>query len=147
MTTSNWNETVIAEFRANDGKVAQFAGADLVVMHHVGRRSGTEYLAPVVFFTQDDASGTMYVVASAAGAPRNPQWYDNMTAAGRASVEVGRETFDVDVEEITGAHYERVFADMLTTAPDFADYETKIAGARVMPILTLRRRAGAGQPS
>ena len=141
MTTSSWNEGIVAEFRANEGRVdGQFKGANMILMHHVGRRSGTRYIAPVVYFTREDAPGAMFVVASAAGAPRNPQWYDNMTGAGRASVEVGTETFDVDVEEVTGERYRQVFADIKQQAPGFGDYEKKIDGARVLPVLALRRR-------
>jgi deazaflavin-dependent oxidoreductase (nitroreductase family) len=141
MTMSGWNESVVAEFRGNGGRVGgQFAGANMILMHHVGRRSGTEYIAPVVFFTRADDPGAMFVVASAAGAARNPQWYDNMTSAGHATVEVGTESFEVEVSEVTGERYAQVFGDIKAQAPGFGEYEKKIAGVRTMPVLVLRRR-------
>ena len=147
MTTSGWNEQVVEEFRANEGRVGgMFEGANMIILHHRGRRSGTEYLAPVVFFTPDDlgedaAAGTRYIVASAAGAPKNPQWYDNLTAAGQITVEVGTQTFEVDVEDLAGDEHDRVLTAIKTKAPGFGEYETKIAGARVMPVLALRPAA------
>ncbi len=145
MTSSDWNTAIIEEFHANEGRVGgQFAGANMILMHHVGRSSGREYIAPVVYFTDRELPsaepGTMYVIASAAGAPQNPQWYANMLAAGRATVEVGIETFEVDVADVEPATRERIFAEVKKVAPGFGDYERKLAGARIMPILALHRR-------
>ena len=45
---------------------------------------------------------TIYVFASKAGAPTHPDWYYNLTAVGRAQVEVGTETSAVTVRAPTG---------------------------------------------
>jgi len=38
---NNWNENVIADFRANGGRVGgPFEGAPMVLVHHRGRRTG-----------------------------------------------------------------------------------------------------------
>ena len=40
---SDFNENVIKEFRANDGKVGgQFEGAPLLLLHSIGAKSGAE---------------------------------------------------------------------------------------------------------
>ena len=45
---SDWNTTIIEEFRANGGRVGgQFEGAPLILIHHIGARSGTERVTPV----------------------------------------------------------------------------------------------------
>ena len=85
---SDWNSGVIAEFRANEGKVGgYFEGAPMILLHHIGARSGTVRVTPLVYFPQDD--GSMLVVASKGGAPTNPDWYHNVLANPRFEVEVG----------------------------------------------------------
>ena len=93
---SDWNEKVIAEFRANEGRVGgRFEGAPMVLLHHTGRTSGREYVDPAGLPARRHRRRTIYVFASAAGAPKDPQWYDNIVAAGQTTVEVGTETYQV----------------------------------------------------
>src|ERR1700722_10073216 len=82
---NDWNQSVIAEFRANGGHVGgPFNGAPMVLLHHVGRKSGTEYVTPLVYLP-GDAADSFYVFASKGGAPANPDWYDNLVTAGGAT--------------------------------------------------------------
>jgi F420H(2)-dependent quinone reductase len=51
---SDWNAKTIAEFRANDGRVGgTFEGAPIVLVHHRGRKSGREYVNPVMYLPDD----------------------------------------------------------------------------------------------
>jgi hypothetical protein len=54
-------------------------------------------------FLQDEGDPGDHVrLRSKAGAPTNPDWYHNLTSAGRAQVEVGTDTYDVTVTEVVG---------------------------------------------
>jgi deazaflavin-dependent oxidoreductase (nitroreductase family) len=137
---NDWNAKIIAEFHANDGRVGgNFEGAPLTILHHVGRKSGREYLAPVMYLPADSDPDTIYVFATKAGAPENPSWYANLTAAGNGVVEVGTQTYPVSVNELTGPDRDRVFAEQAKRYPGFAEYEEKTAGIRTIPVLELRR--------
>ena len=137
---NDWNAKVIAEFRANGGKVGgKFEGAPVVLMHHVGRKSGKESVNPVMYLADQDDASTIYVFASKGGAPTDPDWYHNMTDAGRAVVEVGTETYEVVVREVSGAERDTVYAEQARRYPGFAEYEEKTAGVRVIPVLALTR--------
>jgi deazaflavin-dependent oxidoreductase (nitroreductase family) len=137
---NDWNAQIIAEFRANAGKVGgNFEGAPVVLMHHVGRKSGKESVNPVMYLPDDNDAATIYVFASKAGAPTHPDWYWNMTEAGRAVVEVGTETYDVSIREVTGDERDTVYAEQARRYPGFAEYEQKTAGIRVIPVLALTR--------
>jgi len=137
---NDWNAQIIAEFRANDGKVGgPFEGAPVVLMHHIGRKSGKESVNPVMYLPDDSHPATIYVFASKAGAPTHPDWYWNMTEAGRAFVEVGTETYDVSVRELTGDERDAVYAEQASRYPGFAEYAEKTAGIRVIPVLALTR--------
>jgi len=136
---SDWNSTIIDEFRANAGNVGgPFEGAPMVLLHHVGRKSGGTHVTPLMYLAGEDA-GTIYVFASAAGAPSHPAWYYNTTDAGRTDVEVGTETYPVTVEEITGEDRDRIYDEQKSRYPGFVEYEEKTAGVRTIPVLALHR--------
>jgi deazaflavin-dependent oxidoreductase (nitroreductase family) len=134
------NERIIDEFRANEGKVGgPFEGAPLVLMHHRGRKSGQEYVNPAMYLADAGDDDAIYVIASQGGAPSNPDWYYNLTAAGEGTVERGTETYDVTVRELTGEDRDRVYSEQASRYPGFADYEERTAGIRTIPVLELRR--------
>ena len=90
---NDWNAKIIAEFRANGGKVGgNFEGAPVVLMHHVGRKSGKESVNPVMYLPDESDETTIYVFASKGGAPTDPHWFLNLKANPEVTVEVGTET-------------------------------------------------------
>jgi len=134
---SDWNTNVIDAFHANEGRVGgYFAGAPMILIHHVGAKSGTVRINPLVFFKQPD--GSMLIVASKGGAPTNPDWYHNLKANPRFEVEVGTETFTVEAEELSPEERAKVWPQIVSERPGFGDYEQKTT--RVMPVFRLRRR-------
>lgn len=137
---ADWNSQVIAEFRANDGKVGgPFEGAPVALLHHRGRKTGRERVAPVMYLADDQDADTIYVFASKAGAPTHPDWYHNLLAAGSSTVEVGTEEYPVSVTDITGERRDRIYAEQASRYPGFGEYEEKTAGIRTIPVLALRR--------
>ncbi|MDP9094042.1 MAG: nitroreductase family deazaflavin-dependent oxidoreductase [Actinomycetota bacterium] len=137
---NDWNSQIITEFRANEGRVGgQFAGAPMTLLHHVGRKSGREFVAPVMYLAEDGDLETIYVFASKAGAPTDPDWYANLVAAGRTTVEVGSETYSTTVSEVTGDERDRIYAAQAAKYPGFAEYEQLTAGIRTIPVLALHR--------
>ena len=138
----DWNAKTIDEFRANEGQVGgTFADAPLVLVHHRGRKSGREYVTPMMYLPYGTGPEIIYVFATKAGAPTNPDWYHNLTAAGDGSVERGAETYKVTVRELTGAERDRIYAEQARRYPGFAEYERQTAGVRTIPVLELK---GAG---
>jgi deazaflavin-dependent oxidoreductase (nitroreductase family) len=83
------NQRVIEAFRANGGVVDP--GLDLLLLHHVGARSGRERVTPLAYWRVDDTS--VAVLASNRGAPKHPGWYHNLVANPEAKTEIGTETF------------------------------------------------------
>src|SRR5260370_29424424 len=50
----DWNAKTIAELRANQGRVGgPFEGAPLVLAHHRGRKSGRQYVTPMLYRPHD----------------------------------------------------------------------------------------------
>jgi deazaflavin-dependent oxidoreductase (nitroreductase family) len=137
---ADFNAEIIAEFRANDGEVGgPFEGAPMVLVHHVGRKSGDERVNPMMYLPGPPDGRTIYVFASKAGAPTNPDWYYNLVASGYATVEVGTETYDVVVREIEGEARDRLYDEQASRYPGFAEYAERTAGIRTIPVLALTR--------
>ena len=136
----DWNAKTVAEFRADGGRVGgPFEGAPMVLLHHRGRKSGREYVTPTMYLPHDTAPDIIYVLATTAGAPTDPDWYRNLAAAGVATIERGAETYRVTVHELTGAERDRIYAEQAGRYPGFAEYARQTAGVRTIPVLELRR--------
>ena len=92
----------------------------------------------MMYLPADDGE-TIYVFASKAGAPTNPDWYSNLTTSGTGRVEVASNAYSVTVTELTGDERDRVYEEQARRYPGFAEYAEKTAGIRTIPVLALRR--------
>jgi deazaflavin-dependent oxidoreductase (nitroreductase family) len=129
----DWNSKIIAEFRANGGKVGgNFEGAPLLLLHTVGARSGQPRVNPMMY---QDIGDALAVFASKGGAPTNPDWYHNLRANPRVSAEIGTGTAEFTARLAEGAERERIWAAQKRDYPGFADYETKTD--RQIPVIIL----------
>jgi deazaflavin-dependent oxidoreductase (nitroreductase family) len=132
----DFNTTLIEEFRGNHGKVGgRFEGAPMVLVHHKGAKTGTERVNPLVYQADGD---DIVVFASKAGAPTDPQWFRNLIANPRTTIEVGDEVREVVARVAEGAERERLWARQKELMPGFADYEIKAQG-REIPVVILER--------
>jgi deazaflavin-dependent oxidoreductase (nitroreductase family) len=130
-----FNRKVIAEFRENSGKVGgMFEGGLIVLVHHIGAKSGIERIAPLGAFRED---GRIYIFASKGGAPDNPAWYHNLVANPKVTVELGTETFPAIARVLTGAERDDIYAKQSATTPQFAEYQRKTS--RIIPVIELQR--------
>jgi deazaflavin-dependent oxidoreductase (nitroreductase family) len=133
---SDWNEKIIAEFRANAGRVGgMFEGAPMILIHHIGAKSGIERVTPLAYFREDDDHTV--IVASAAGAPNHPAWFHNLKANPKIEVEVGTETYTVVAEELPRPERDEFWKRVVSERPGFADYERQTD--RVIPLVRLTR--------
>jgi deazaflavin-dependent oxidoreductase (nitroreductase family) len=137
MTEANdWNRKVIEEFRENGGKVGGvFEGMPLVLLHHVGAKSGTERINPLAYQRLGDDS--VAVFASKGGAPTNPDWFHNVVANPDVKVEIGTESYSGKARVATGEERERIWSAQKKALPQFAEYESKVS--REIPVVVIDR--------
>jgi deazaflavin-dependent oxidoreductase (nitroreductase family) len=129
------NAGIIAEFRANAGKVGgHWEGRDLLLLTTTGRKSGRPHTTPMVFTRDGDR---LLVYASKGGAPRHPDWYLNLVADPHVVVEVGNERYDAIGDPLEGEERDREFAAQAARNPAFREYEEKTS--RVIPVVALTR--------
>jgi deazaflavin-dependent oxidoreductase (nitroreductase family) len=129
----DFNQSIIAEFRANEGRVGgPFQGGTLLLLHHTGAKSGAERISPLAY----RADGDRYIIiASKAGADTNPDWFHNLVANPRATIEVGTDTIEVQAEVLDGADRDAQYAATVEVMPGFAEYQLKTH--RVIPVVAL----------
>lgn len=134
MTDVNaWNTKIIDEFRSNEGRVAgPFENAPLLLLHTTGAKSGAERVNPMMYLEVD---GHVYVFASKAGADTNPDWYHNLLANPKVTVERGTSRYDATAREVTGADRDELYAIQSERYPNFKEYEEKTS--RVIPVVEL----------
>lgn len=132
---NDFNRRVIDEFRANQGKVGgQLANIPLLLLTTTGAKSGRAITKPLAY-TKDGER--FVVIASFAGSPRNPAWYNNLVANPEAIVEVGSERFRVRATVTTGEERQRLFNRQAALMPIFAEYQQKTS--RQIPVVVLTR--------
>jgi deazaflavin-dependent oxidoreductase (nitroreductase family) len=131
MAEETYNEKVIREFRA--ARDAGEASTDRLLLHHTGRRTGTERVNPLAYISVGDSWA---VFASKAGGPQHPEWYLNLVANPRTTAEVGLGTVEVVARTAEGDERARIWAEQAEAQPRFADYEAK-AAPREIPVVVL----------
>ena len=133
---SDWNQKIIEEFRANDGRVGgNFEGRTLLLLHHTGAKSGKAYINPLAYQRLSD--GSVAIFATNSGAPPNPDWLHNLVANPDVKVEIGTETFAARAHVAEGAEREAIWEKQKHDWPGFAEYEEKTKGIREIPVVVL----------
>ena len=113
---SDYNTQIITEFRANGGRVGgMWEGTTLILIHHIGAKSGIEHVTPVACSPQTE--GRFAIWAANGGAPTHPNWYHNLKAHPRITIEVGTQTFTVLAEELGGTARAELWPKLVTEWP------------------------------
>ncbi len=133
----SFNEKIIEEFRANEGKVAMFADYPVVILHTIGARSGKQLLIPLVLTITDEDEWVLY--GSFAGAKKHPGWVYNLRANPQIDIEFGTEQFPVNIVEFSADEARARVAHQATVSEQFAAYVTS-AAPREIPVFRIDRR-------
>lgn len=130
------NAEIVEEFRAGGGHVSgAFADTPLILVHHVGARSGIERVVPLAYLPLP--GGGFVIIASDGGSQRHPAWCHNLRANPKITVEVGAETFRVVAEELDVAARGRLWPWIVEQAPSAGDFQNMTA--RTIPVFILTR--------
>lgn len=125
------NRRTIEQFRAG-GEIEGMQRDRLVLLTTTGRRSGLPVTTPLMFHRDGNR---VLVVASNVGAPRHPDWYRNLEAEPRVTIEIGAVTLDAVATVLTGDGRATTWERLKATYPFFADHEARTD--RVIPVIAL----------
>jgi deazaflavin-dependent oxidoreductase (nitroreductase family) len=132
------NRTVIDEFRSSGGTAGGvFTGKPLVLVHHIGAKSGKARVSPLVPLLED---GRIFVFASKGGSVSNPDWYGNLVANPNVTVELGTQTFPATARTLVGEERDEIYAKQSAVEPQFGEYQRMTT--RIIPVVELVRTAG-----
>jgi deazaflavin-dependent oxidoreductase (nitroreductase family) len=132
--SSGFTDNLIAEFRANRGRVGgDLADTPLILIHHIGAKSRTERVTPLAYSAQRE--GCLVIAASNGGSPTHPAWYHNLKAQPTIEVELGTETYTAVAEEVTGAAHAALWQNLVAASPALGEFQAKTA--RRIPLFTL----------
>ncbi|MFC4059568.1 nitroreductase/quinone reductase family protein [Planomonospora corallina] len=131
---NDFNQKIIDEFRANRGQVGgPFEGGRLILLTTTGARSGAPHTTPVGYLPDGDR---ILIIASAGGSPKDPDWFRNLVAHPRVTVEDGVFTYEAEATVLEGDERDRLFARAAEADPGWAEYQ---AGTeRVIPVVALK---------
>jgi F420H(2)-dependent quinone reductase len=122
-------------YRKSGGRVGgTFDRAPVLLLHHVGRKSGEARVAPVIYLQDGE---DLVVVASFGGAPKHPAWFHNLRAKPETVVEIGRERRPVVAHVATPEERARLWPELTGLYPSFDDYQERTDG-REIPLVILR---------
>ena len=135
MNQNERNRLLAEEFRANGGRVKDFADGTVLLLTTTGKKTGRIYVTPLRY----SVDGDRYVIlASHQGAPTSPDWYHNLVANPEVTVEVGDEKFAARGSTVTdAAERQRLYDAHATIMSQFAEYQTRTT--RVIPVVVLER--------
>jgi deazaflavin-dependent oxidoreductase (nitroreductase family) len=141
---SDYNTEIIKEFRANQGRVGgMWTGTTLILVHHIGARSGIERVTPVASSPQ--GGGRFAIWAANGGSPTHPNWYYNLKANPRITVEIGTQTFTVLAEELGGTARAELWPKLVAEWPKPVAGSPDLGAAQVrttrrFPVFMLTRQ-------
>ncbi|CAJ60846.1 MULTISPECIES: nitroreductase/quinone reductase family protein [Frankia] len=157
------NQTVIAEYRATGGALEKtLPGSRLVLLTTTGRHSGREHTTPLGYVTDSAADSPadaptdeiptdeehqaggngragrhdrIIVFASNMAASRHPDWYRNLTANPKVTVELGDDRFAAQASTATGTERERLYQALVETMPGIRGHQEQVE--REIPVVVL----------
>jgi len=121
-------------YRVSKGRIGgSVDGAPLVLVHHVGAKSGERRVVPLLGMPDGD---DIIIVASYGGAPKSPAWFHNLKANADTQMELRGKVIDVHASVIPEPERSDLWPALVRFYPAYADYQRKTE--RVIPLVRLR---------
>jgi deazaflavin-dependent oxidoreductase (nitroreductase family) len=120
------------------GHVPGFPAARIVLVDHVGARTGRRRTSPLILHEDE---GFVAVVASKAGQPTNPAWFHNLMAHPDTTIQIGAEVRSVRARLATGEERARLWPKFQAVYPGYDFYQRNAKGRRI-PVVILEARTG-----
>jgi F420H(2)-dependent quinone reductase len=111
-------------------------GVPLLLLTTIGRKSGQPRIAPLLFI-QD--GGSLVVVGSQGGLPKDPLWYKNIQANPDCEVQIKRRKMKMRAHTASPEERARLWPKLVDHYADFASYEAWTE--RVIPVVVLEPAA------
>jgi deazaflavin-dependent oxidoreductase (nitroreductase family) len=122
-----------AIYSASAGRVGKrIAGMPVLLLTTKGRKTGKRRTSPLTYFEED---GAIVLVASCGGQPQNPDWFENLVAAGEGEVTIGGDRRQMQARRATTDERARLWPRIVETYDGYAKYQAKTT--REIPLAIL----------
>jgi deazaflavin-dependent oxidoreductase (nitroreductase family) len=115
------------------GHMPGVAAARILLLDHVGARTGARRTSPLMYQREGDA---LAVVASKAGQPTHPAWFHNLTANPDTTIQIGSAVHSVRARLATDEERARVYPRFAELFPAYGEYQ-QWAAPRQIPVVIL----------
>jgi F420H(2)-dependent quinone reductase len=133
-----WHQLTQAHVRAyrlTGGRVGGgFRGSPVLLVDHVGRKSGKRYTSPLIYARDGD---DLVIVASNGGARKDPRWWPNLKEHPETMVQVGSERWTVRARQATPDEKKRLWPLVVDVYAPYEEYQRKTD--RDIPVILLER--------
>ncbi|MDQ4096610.1 MAG: nitroreductase family deazaflavin-dependent oxidoreductase [Actinomycetota bacterium] len=133
--TNNFIKLNTLLYRLSGGRIANTLNkgkAPLLLLDHVGRKSGTKRTTPVIYLEDDDK---LVIVGSRGGSDAMPAWWLNLQANPTTTVQVKRDRRTMTAREATPEEREHYWPSLTEMYPDYAVYRSRTD--RKLPVIVL----------
>ena len=131
----------VALYRRSGGRLGGhlpgWATARILLLDHVGARTGVRRTSPVMYHEHGD---TVAVAASKAGQPTNPAWFHNLKANPDTTIQLGREVRNVRARVATDEERDRWWPQFVAFYPGYEFFQRNAKGRKI-PIVILDPRS------
>ena len=126
----------IHAYRLTGGRIGgTLRGVDILLLDHVGRKSGTRRTNPLLYIEDGD---DLVIVASKGGSRKHPAWWLNLRDSPRTTVQVGGERREVVARQASAEERARLWPRLVEVWPDYEAYQRRTS--REIPVIVLSRR-------
>ncbi|MDR7086862.1 deazaflavin-dependent oxidoreductase (nitroreductase family) [Aeromicrobium panaciterrae] len=117
--------------KMSGGRINTTGTNAVVVLKHVGRKTGEERQTPLVYFTHGD---DVILIASKGGAPEHPAWLHNLRANPEIELYVGKAGGKYRAREAEGAERDKLWTLATTLNSGYDGYKER-ASNRQIPVV------------
>jgi deazaflavin-dependent oxidoreductase (nitroreductase family) len=130
-----WQQEHMRRYTATGGQDGHiWEGVPTLLLTTRGRRSGQSRTTPLIY----GRSGDRYlVVASRGGAPKHPDWYENLVAHPDIDVQVMADHFKARARTATAAEKPALWKTMASIWPAYDEYQARTS--REIPVVIIER--------
>jgi deazaflavin-dependent oxidoreductase (nitroreductase family) len=130
-------------YRVSGGRMmGRMGAAPILLLTTTGRRSRRERTVPVLYL---EDGGRFVIVASRAGAPRNPAWFLNLEANPRVTLQVRSRRFAATARRASAEEKAQLCPRLVAMYPAYEGYQNR--NGHGLPLRPPPPRCPAEQPS
>jgi F420H(2)-dependent quinone reductase len=120
-------------YRSTGGRLGgKMAGAPVLLLDHVGRKSGTRRTTPLLYLADGD---DLVIVGSRGGSDATPAWWLNLQANPSTTVQVGHARRRVVARQAAADERARLWPELTAMYPDYDVYQGRTE--REIPVIVL----------